>query len=100
MVNPTPPSISPPPVTPPPDPRPVGGNCSCGGVTITNGQYCGFCYQDYEPPMFDPSSRDFFVRQLDRVFREESYQCVNGELVYSAVQNPNRGSCRGEYEVW
>jgi prepilin-type N-terminal cleavage/methylation domain-containing protein len=100
VVNPTPPPISPPPPTPPTDPRPQGGSCSCGGVTISSGQYCGYCYQDYEPPAFSPNSPDFFVRQLDRVFREESYQCVNGQLVYSAAPNPNRGSCRGEYEVW
>lgn len=95
-----PPPLAPPVVTPPPDPRPPANQCSCGGQTINNGQYCGYCYFDYEPELRYMGYQYYGDNRLNRSFREESYQCQNGQLVYSPVANPNRGSCRGDYEVW
>jgi hypothetical protein len=94
-------NVVPPPLAPvappaPPAPPPVpAGNCSCGGISIADGQHCGYCYREYDPEPLGGGGR-----MLPITIREESYVCSGGELVYDPVPNPNRGNCRGGYEVW
>lgn len=84
----------PPPAPPPPDPRAPASQCMCGDTVISNGQYCGYCYREFEP------ETSYYGRRLDITIREETYQCNSGVLTYSPVANPNRGNCNGDYEVW
>lgn len=109
-VQPTPNSATPfPTATPTPviavvTPPPAG--CLCGGQSVPNGAYCGYCYIAFEPePMPYRGGPSYQLnRAVDGGFynydNSSVVQCVNGQLV-ATTQQYNMGlGCTGDYVSW
>lgn len=80
------------------------GSCFCGGQSVPNGGYCGYCIVE-----FDPEPRPYRNSYSLNNYMDSGYynypsssvvQCVNGQLISSSQPYQFNLGCTGDYVNW